>query len=207
MQCLSNYSEIVSYRGIGWLWRDGCCQFSFWWCNSKKRMELCLMRTAYIKTTLACVILKYVSRSYCLQQWKRLVLNAMAVVRLCDWLLRFQINIKYGRALKPGEHRVQLYQLILNDPEVNFSTQYLIMSHSKTNNELQTACYWLEYYYIIVVVIECRSYCHFCQNCHINCTRVSAAILLLYGYTEWQCGILHIMALSASAKLFSVGSG
>jgi len=33
-------------------------------------------------------------------------------------LMSVQINIKYGRALKPGEHRVQLYQLIVNDPEV-----------------------------------------------------------------------------------------
>ena len=37
---------------------------------------------------------------------------------VADW---FQINIKYGRALKPGEHRVQLYQLVVNDPEVTIN--------------------------------------------------------------------------------------
>lgn len=29
-----------------------------------------------------------------------------------------QLNIKMGRALRPGEHRVKVYQLCVNDPEV-----------------------------------------------------------------------------------------
>lgn len=31
----------------------------------------------------------------------------------------FQLNIKLGRALRPGEYRVKVYQLLVNDPEVN----------------------------------------------------------------------------------------
>ena len=31
----------------------------------------------------------------------------------------FQLNVKLGRALKKGEYRVKVYQLMLHDPEVS----------------------------------------------------------------------------------------
>ena len=37
---------------------------------------------------------------------------------MIEKILNFQINIKLGRALRKGEHRVKVYCLQLNDPEV-----------------------------------------------------------------------------------------